>query len=181
MGMVIRWPGVVLVLGTRGGGQTRRRIEGRRVDAGDDDEPTVHDQTLKNIILKSHVENVAIYSGCDQLGYEVALMGQHVQLLPSSSLQMEEREGMDKWGKITLLSPEAAENATAKLNEVCPIVSANATKTIADLWRPLERLMKGKTISHPSLTPAVLQLLLSGDGVKLLKAVEQKVWNLHSV
>ncbi|XP_038972718.1 ATP-dependent RNA helicase DEAH11, chloroplastic-like [Phoenix dactylifera] len=34
--------------------------------------------------------------------------------------------------------------------------------------------MKGKTVSHPSLTPAVLQLLLSRDCGKLLKAMEQK-------
>lgn len=34
--------------------------------------------------------------------------------------------------------------------------------------------MKGKTISHLSLTPAVLQLLLSRDGRKLLTAVEHK-------
>ncbi|XP_010926340.1 ATP-dependent RNA helicase DEAH12, chloroplastic [Elaeis guineensis] len=53
-------------------------------------------------------------------------------------------------------------------------ISANATKTIADLRRPLEQLMKGKTISHPSLTPTVLQLLFSRDGVALLKAVERK-------
>lgn len=53
-------------------------------------------------------------------------------------------------------------------------ISANATKTIADLRRPLEQLMRGKTISHPSLTPTVLQLLLSRDGLALLKDVERK-------
>lgn len=54
------------------------------------------------------------------------------------------------------------------------MISANATKIIADLRRPLEQLMKGKTISHPSLTPTLLQLLFSRDGMALLKAVERK-------
>ncbi|XWS44977.1 hypothetical protein CRYUN_Cryun15aG0096200 [Craigia yunnanensis] len=47
---------------------------------------TEHDKFLKAIILSSLAENVAMYSGYDQLGYEVALTGQHVQLHPSCSL-----------------------------------------------------------------------------------------------
>ncbi|XP_022741693.1 ATP-dependent RNA helicase DEAH11, chloroplastic-like [Durio zibethinus] len=47
---------------------------------------TEHDKCLKAIILSSLAENVAMYSGYDQLGYEVALTGQHVQLHPSCSL-----------------------------------------------------------------------------------------------
>ncbi|KAI5669806.1 hypothetical protein M9H77_19659 [Catharanthus roseus] len=47
---------------------------------------TEHDGNLKNIILSAFAENVAMYSGYDQLGYEVALTGKHVQLHPSCSL-----------------------------------------------------------------------------------------------
>ncbi|CAI9763564.1 unnamed protein product [Fraxinus pennsylvanica] len=47
---------------------------------------TEHDETLKNVILSSLAENVAMYSGYDQLGYEVASTGKHVQLHPSCSL-----------------------------------------------------------------------------------------------
>ncbi|KAL0342946.1 UNVERIFIED_CONTAM: ATP-dependent RNA helicase DEAH12, chloroplastic [Sesamum angustifolium] len=45
-----------------------------------------HDRNLKNIILSALAENVAMYSGYDQLGYEVALTRKHVQLHPSCSL-----------------------------------------------------------------------------------------------
>ncbi|RZB73200.1 ATP-dependent RNA helicase DEAH12, chloroplastic-like [Glycine soja] len=48
--------------------------------------PSNHDKNLKRVILSSLVENVAMYSGCNQLGYEVAQTGQHVQLHPSCSL-----------------------------------------------------------------------------------------------
>ncbi|KAK9110756.1 hypothetical protein Sjap_018816 [Stephania japonica] len=50
-------------------------------------------------------------------------------------------------------------------------ISANATKTVAELRKPLEQLMKGKTMSHASLTPSVLQLLYSRDGIYLCKSV----------
>jgi ATP-dependent RNA helicase DHX8/PRP22 len=52
-------------------------------------------------------------------------------------------------------------------------LNANATKIIADLRRPLELLMKGKTINHPDLTLSVFQLLVSCDGMALLKSVEK--------
>lgn len=45
-----------------------------------------HEKSLKDIILSSLPENVAMYSGHDQLGYEVALTKKHVQLHPSCSL-----------------------------------------------------------------------------------------------
>uniref|UniRef100_A0A0V0J057 RNA helicase n=1 Tax=Solanum chacoense TaxID=4108 RepID=A0A0V0J057_SOLCH len=51
--------------------------------------PQVHnkcDEVLQSIILSSLAENVAVYSGYDQLGYEVALSGKCVQLHPSCSL-----------------------------------------------------------------------------------------------
>ncbi|KAF7063805.1 hypothetical protein CFC21_070289 [Triticum aestivum] len=53
-------------------------------------------------------------------------------------------------------------------------LTANATKTIADLRRPLEILMKGNTINHPDLTISAVQLLLSHDGVAHLKSIEQE-------
>ncbi|KAI5381936.1 hypothetical protein KIW84_UN0321 [Lathyrus oleraceus] len=48
--------------------------------------PSVHDKNMKKVILASLSENVAMFSGRNQLGYEVAQTGQHVQLHPSSSL-----------------------------------------------------------------------------------------------
>ncbi|RVW57564.1 ATP-dependent RNA helicase DEAH12, chloroplastic [Vitis vinifera] len=48
--------------------------------------PTIQDRYLKKVILSSLSENVAMYSGYDQLGYEVALTGQYVQLHPACSL-----------------------------------------------------------------------------------------------
>ncbi|KAI5403398.1 hypothetical protein KIW84_050825 [Lathyrus oleraceus] len=45
--------------------------------------PSVHDKNMKKASLSV---NVAMFSGRNQLGYEVAQTGQHVQLHPSSSL-----------------------------------------------------------------------------------------------
>ncbi|XP_066398069.1 ATP-dependent RNA helicase DEAH11, chloroplastic-like isoform X2 [Miscanthus floridulus] len=53
-------------------------------------------------------------------------------------------------------------------------LTANATKTIADLRRPLELLMKGKIINHPDLMLSTVQLLWSRDGMEHLKSVEQE-------
>ncbi|KAI3908229.1 hypothetical protein MKW98_029530 [Papaver atlanticum] len=50
------------------------------------DEESEHDQNLKKVILSSLAENVAMYTGHDRLGYQVALSGEHVQLHPSRSL-----------------------------------------------------------------------------------------------
>lgn len=47
---------------------------------------TRHDIDLQKAILFSLSENVAMYSGYDKLGYEVALTGKNVQLHPSCSL-----------------------------------------------------------------------------------------------
>ncbi|RAL50652.1 hypothetical protein DM860_015799 [Cuscuta australis] len=47
---------------------------------------TEHDDNLKNTILSSLPENVAMFSGYEQLGYEVALTRKHAQLHPSCSL-----------------------------------------------------------------------------------------------
>lgn len=61
------------------------------------------------------------------------------------------------------------ENGSYRVN-----LCATATKIIADLRRPLESLMKGKTIMNACLTPNILELLLSHDGVDIMKSVEQE-------
>ncbi|XP_027335106.1 ATP-dependent RNA helicase DEAH12, chloroplastic-like [Abrus precatorius] len=53
-------------------------------------------------------------------------------------------------------------------------ITANATKTVAEFRRPLEELSRGKTIEHDSLTPAVLQLMLSRDGFNLKRSLQQE-------
>ncbi|KAI3451192.1 hypothetical protein Pfo_007857 [Paulownia fortunei] len=53
-------------------------------------------------------------------------------------------------------------------------ISAGATKIVAELRRPLEQLMKGKIIQHPDITPAVLQILFSRDGVMLMKSIQRE-------
>lgn len=53
-------------------------------------------------------------------------------------------------------------------------ITANATKTVAEVRRPLEELTRGKTIVHMSLSPPVLQLLLSRDGINLKSSVQQE-------
>ncbi|KAG6793199.1 hypothetical protein POTOM_002393 [Populus tomentosa] len=54
-------------------------------------------------------------------------------------------------------------------------ISANATKTAAELRRLLEQLMNGKTVNHGNLTPIVLQLLSSRDSIMLMKSVQQQM------
>ncbi|XP_057972503.1 ATP-dependent RNA helicase DEAH12, chloroplastic-like [Malania oleifera] len=53
-------------------------------------------------------------------------------------------------------------------------ISANATKTVAELRKPLEELMKGKSMEHSSLTPTILQLLFSRDGMVLMKSIQRE-------
>ncbi|KAH0996124.1 hypothetical protein GBA52_019988 [Prunus armeniaca] len=53
-------------------------------------------------------------------------------------------------------------------------ISANATKTVADLRRRVEELVKGKTIDHASLTPTILQLLFSRDGTALMHSLQRE-------
>ncbi|CAL5438608.1 unnamed protein product [Camellia sinensis] len=53
-------------------------------------------------------------------------------------------------------------------------ISANATKAVAELRKPLEQLMKGKLVTHDSLTPTILQLLFSREGIMLMKSVQQE-------
>ncbi|XP_042507460.1 ATP-dependent RNA helicase DEAH11, chloroplastic-like isoform X2 [Macadamia integrifolia] len=53
-------------------------------------------------------------------------------------------------------------------------ISANATKTVAELRKPLEQLMKGTTINNASLTPSILQLLFTKDGILLIKSIQRE-------
>lgn len=66
---------------------------------------TRHDSNLKKAILSSLSENVAMYSGYDKHGYEVALTGNHVQLHPSCSLlAFSERPSWVVFGEILSVS-----------------------------------------------------------------------------
>lgn len=53
-------------------------------------------------------------------------------------------------------------------------ISANATRTVAEVRRPLEELTRGRTIDDKSLTPMILQLLMSRDGFSLRSEVQQE-------
>lgn len=53
-------------------------------------------------------------------------------------------------------------------------LSALATKIIAGLRSQLDHLVKGKTVTHPSLTPSLMQLLISRDGIILRKSLERE-------
>ncbi|KAA8545630.1 hypothetical protein F0562_020414 [Nyssa sinensis] len=53
-------------------------------------------------------------------------------------------------------------------------ISANATKRVAELMKPLEKLLKGKLVNNTTLTPVVLHLLFSRDGIVLMKSVQQE-------
>ncbi|KAF5458208.1 hypothetical protein F2P56_022257 [Juglans regia] len=53
-------------------------------------------------------------------------------------------------------------------------ISANATKIVAEVRRPVEELMRGKTIDDASLTPTIIQHLFSRDGICLKKSVQQE-------
>ncbi|GFP90336.1 putative uncharacterized protein at4g01020 chloroplastic [Phtheirospermum japonicum] len=68
---------------------------------------TEHDKNLKNILLSSLADNVAMYSGYDHLGYEVALTRKHVQLHPSCSLlNFGQRPAWVVFGEILSVSNE---------------------------------------------------------------------------
>ncbi|XP_047977087.1 ATP-dependent RNA helicase DEAH11, chloroplastic-like [Salvia hispanica] len=52
-------------------------------------------------------------------------------------------------------------------------ISATATKLVFELKKSLSELVGGTIIHHPDITPAVLQILFSRDGVMLMKSVER--------
>ncbi|KAK4366997.1 hypothetical protein RND71_014877 [Anisodus tanguticus] len=103
---------------------------------------TEHEEVLQSIILSSLAENVAMYSGYDQVGYEVALTGKCVQL---------------ENAQIVIVS-EGAECKLERNNNGSYIVkiSATATKVVAEMRRPLEQLMKGKIVDHVDITPRLV-------------------------
>lgn len=53
-------------------------------------------------------------------------------------------------------------------------LSANATKTVAELRRPVEELLRGKIIDDASLTPTVVQHLTSRDGFDLINLLQRE-------
>nr|GMC59608.1 ATP-dependent RNA helicase DEAH11, chloroplastic-like [Ipomoea batatas] len=53
-------------------------------------------------------------------------------------------------------------------------ISANATKTVAEVRKPLEELMKGKAIDHEGVTPTVLQLLFSWEGINVMRSIQRE-------
>ncbi|KAI3695771.1 hypothetical protein L1987_78771 [Smallanthus sonchifolius] len=62
---------------------------------------TKYDKILKDVILSALADNVAMYSGNDNLGYEVASTGTHFQLHPSCSLLIfSERPSWVTFGEI---------------------------------------------------------------------------------
>ncbi|KAK9285234.1 hypothetical protein L1049_024423 [Liquidambar formosana] len=94
---------------------------------------TEHDKCLKKAILSSLAENVAMYSGYDQLGYEVALTGQHVQLHPSSSLLIfSQKPCWVVFGEILLISNQYLVCVTAfdfeSLSTLCPPLLFDVSK-----------------------------------------------------
>ncbi|KAJ4967587.1 hypothetical protein NE237_019436 [Protea cynaroides] len=66
-------------------------------------------------------------------------------------------------------NPERNENGSFRVK-----ISANATKTVAELRKPLEQLMKGTIINHASLTPSILQLLFTKDGIAVSKSIQRE-------
>lgn len=53
-------------------------------------------------------------------------------------------------------------------------ISANATKRVAELRRPVEHLMKGRLVDDPILTPTILQHLSTRDGIMLMRSIQQQ-------
>ncbi|KAI5381749.1 hypothetical protein KIW84_UN0469 [Lathyrus oleraceus] len=107
--------------------------------------PSVHDKNMKKVILASLSENVARFSGCNQLGYEVAQTGQHVQLHPSSSLLVfAQKPSWVVFGELLLVS-----------NEYLVCVSAVEFQSLYDLQPALsfdvskmeERKLQTKTLT----------------------------------
>jgi ATP-dependent RNA helicase DHX8/PRP22 len=82
--------------------------------------------------------------------------------LESLLQQLEHRDGVE-------CNLDRNENGSYRVK-----IAANATKTVAELRRPLERLMKGQTIDHPGLTPTIFQLIFSKEGFNLMKSVQKE-------
>ncbi|GAB2283276.1 hypothetical protein Dimus_017797 [Dionaea muscipula] len=91
------------------------------------DAVTEHDKDLKRVILASLAENVAMYSGYNHLGYQVALTRKYVKLHPSCSLLMfTDKPSWVVFGNILAASSEYL---------VC--VSAFDLESVSTLYPPL--------------------------------------------
>ncbi|KAL3524852.1 hypothetical protein ACH5RR_013224 [Cinchona calisaya] len=53
-------------------------------------------------------------------------------------------------------------------------ILATASKMVAELRRPLERLMRGNIIDNAAITPTVLQLVFSSDGLTLVNVIQRE-------
>jgi ATP-dependent RNA helicase DHX8/PRP22 len=111
----------------------------------DPHKPSVHDKNMKKVILSSLAENVAMFSGRNQLGYEVALTGQHVQLHPSSSLLVfAQRPSWVVFGELLSVSNEYLVCVSAvdfeSLNSLQP-------RPLFDVSKMEERKLQMKTLT----------------------------------
>ncbi|XP_057428108.1 ATP-dependent RNA helicase DEAH12, chloroplastic-like isoform X2 [Lotus japonicus] len=107
--------------------------------------PSFHDTNMKKVILSSLAENVATYSGCNQLGYEVAQTGRCVQLHPSCSLLVfAERPGWVVFGELLSVSNEYLVCVSAfdfqSLHDLCP-------RPLFDVSKMEERKLQMKTLT----------------------------------
>ncbi|KAF3675164.1 putative bifunctional riboflavin biosynthesis protein RIBA 1, chloroplastic-like [Capsicum annuum] len=115
--------------------------------------PNQYDKVLQSIILSSLAENVAVYSGYDQLGYEVALTGKCVQLHPSCSLlNFNQRPRWVVFGEVLAAANEYLACVTAF--EFSCLVSLNPAPLFDFLKMDAQKLEKK---------------VLTGFGVMLLK------------
>ncbi|EPS57279.1 hypothetical protein M569_17540, partial [Genlisea aurea] len=53
-------------------------------------------------------------------------------------------------------------------------ISARGTRTVAEVRRPLEQLMRGKNLQHSDITPSVIQSLFTRDGAAVLKSTQRE-------
>lgn len=91
----------------------------------DPHKPSNTDKDMQKVILSCLAENVAMYSGYDKLGYEVAVTGQQIQLHPSCSLLVfGERPSWVVFSEILLVSSTYLVCVTAfdfeYLSMLCP-------------------------------------------------------------
>ncbi|KAM3360524.1 ATP-dependent RNA helicase DEAH11, chloroplastic [Capsicum galapagoense] len=115
--------------------------------------PNQYDKVLQSIILSTLAENVAVYSGYDQLGYEVALTGKCVQLHPSCSLlNFNQRPRWVVFGEVLAAANEYLACVTAF--EFSSLVSLNPAPLFDFLKMDAQKLEKK---------------VLTGFGVMLLK------------
>ncbi|TKY47680.1 ATP-dependent RNA helicase DHX8/PRP22 [Spatholobus suberectus] len=107
--------------------------------------PSNHDRNLKRVILSSLAENVAMYSGSNQLGYEVAQTGQHVQLHPSCSLLVfAQKPSWVVFGELLSVSNQYLVCVSAfdfqSLHSLCPAL-------LFDVSKMAERKLQMKTLT----------------------------------